>query len=305
MISVIIPLYNKASTIKKAIDSVLCQTVQDFEIIVVNDGSTDDGVEKVRNIKDPRITIIEQDNQGVSSARNRGVMESKCEWVAFLDADDKWKPTYLETVLELMQTYPDCSVYATAYQRYNANGILSDIRINGIANDKVQILDNYFEIATKSDPPIHTSSVIIRKESLLAIGGFPNGVHQGEDLLTWARLASKYKIAYCLKPQSIFFTGEESSMDKPKRTPDPNDPVGKELEELYNNNPNITSLKQYIAHWHKMRASIYLRLPKQSANCRKEVAIAWRWHHNYKLILYIILTIIPYPFRMKLLSIIF
>lgn len=302
MISVIIPLYNKASTISNVINSVLHQTVQDFEIIVVNDGSTDDGVETVRRIKDSRIKVIDQVNQGVSAARNRGVKESKCEWLAFLDADDVWKPTYLETVMELMRKYPDCSVFATAYQRCNANGVLSDVRLNGVLKDEDQILDNYFEIATKSDPPIHTSSVIIRKESLLSVGGFPEGVHQGEDLLTWARLATKYKIAYCLKPQSIFYTGEVSSMENPKRIPDTNDPVGKGLEELYNSNPNISFLKQYLAHWHKMRASIYMRLPKQSRYCRAEIRKALQWHFNRRLILYTLLSLLPYPLRMKILN---
>lgn len=302
MISVIIPLYNKASTINKAINSILNQTVQDFEIIVVNDGSTDDGVEIVKRIIDPRIIVIDQANQGVSSARNRGIMESKYEWVAFLDADDVWKPTYLETIIELMHTYPNCSVCATAYQRCNANGILSDMRINGILNDKNQILDNYFEIATKSDPPIHTSSVAIRKDSLLSIGGFPEGVHQGEDLLTWARLAANYKIAYCSKPHSIFYTGETSSMGKPKREPANDDIVGKELEQLYKAHSPMVGLREYIAKWHKMRASIYLRLPGQNTNCRKEIHISQQWCRNGKLYYYLILSFIPYSLRMKLLK---
>lgn len=302
MISVVIPLYNKVATIKRAILSVLNQTVQDFELIVVNNGSTDGGENVVKGINDSRLRLIEQDNQGVSMARNRGVTESRCEYIAFLDADDEWQPTFLETVLSLQNKYPQCSVFATAYYRIDANGKSNDIKLNGTPNCDDFILENYFEVASQSDPPFCSISVMVKRNALLSVGGFPEGVHQGEDLLTWARLAAKYKIAYCRKPQSIFYTGEVSSMEKPKRIPDPKDPVGKCLEELYNSNPNNGFLKQYIAHWHKMRASIYMRLPKQSRYCRAEIRKALQWHFNRRLILYALLSLLPYPLRMKILN---
>ncbi len=302
MISVVIPLYNKAATIERAINSVLNQTVQDFELIVVNNGSTDGGEKIVRQIDDNRLKLIEQENLGVSMARNRGVAAAQSEWVAFLDADDELRPTFLESVLRLKEQYPDCSVYATAYQRCNANGVTEDIKLQKVPSEESYRMDNYFEVATFSDPPFCSISVMVKKEALLTIGGFPKGVYQGEDLLTWARLAAKYKIAYCRKPQSIFYTGEVSSMEKPKRIPDPKDPVGKCLEELYNSNPNNGFLKQYIAHWHKMRASIYMRLPKQSRYCRAEIRKALQWHFNRRLILYALLSLLPYPLRMKILN---
>ena len=94
MISVVIPLYNKEKYIKRAIESVLNQTFQKFEIIVVNDGSTDKSAEIVQNIKDPRIRLINQKNAGVSAARNRGIQEAKYEYIAFLDADDFWEKIF-------------------------------------------------------------------------------------------------------------------------------------------------------------------------------------------------------------------
>lgn len=302
MISVIIPLYNKATTIERAIRSVLNQTVQDFELIVVNNGSTDGSEDVVRTFDDQRITLISQDNQGVSMARNRGIDASNSEWVTFLDADDEWRPTFIETVLRLHEKYEDCNVCATSYQKFNVKGDIQDIKLCKIPEGDSFRLDNYFEVASESDPPFCSISVMVKKSALLSIGGFPKGVHQGEDLLTWARLAANNKIAYCREPQSIFYTGETSSMDKPKREPAKDDIVGKELERLYKSFPNLVGLRHYIAKWHKMRASIYLRLPKQAKECRKEVRHAQQWYHNNRLIYYQILSHIPYSLRMKLLK---
>ncbi len=308
MLSVVIPLYNKAATVERAVRSVLNQTVQDFELIVVNNGSTDGSEEVVKQIQDKRLRLVEQDNQGVSMARNRGVTETMSDWVAFLDADDEWKPTFLETVLALKGRYPNCSVYATAYQRCDGKGNIQDIKLNRIPKSTMEakndipamLLDNYFEVAALSEPPFCSISVMVHKTSLEAIGGFPEGVHQGEDLLTWARLAATGTIAYCPVPQSVFYTGEQTAMDRPKRIPAEDDVVGRELKRIYKDKP-LPYLDQYIAKWHKMRASIYLRLPHQGRKCRSEIRKSQHWHRNKKLYLYNILTYIPYTLRMKLL----
>lgn len=302
MLSVVIPLYNKVSTVERAVRSVLAQTVQDFELIVVNNGSTDGSEKIVEGIHDPRIKLLSQDNQGVSMARNRGVMAAKSKWVAFLDADDEWRPTFLETVMRLREKYPEVDVCATAYQRCNAAGVMTDICVQNTPSERDFLMDNYFEVAATSDPPFCSISVMVRKTALQAIGGFPQGVHQGEDLLTWARLAANGKIAYCSVPQSIFHTGETSSMGKPKRIPAADDPVGKGLEEIYQAHPDLKGIRQYMAHWHKMRASIYLRLPDCSRQCRDEVRISRHWHRNKRLVYYQILSYIPYRFRMNLIN---
>ena len=116
-VSVVIPLLNKASHISRALDSVFAQTVQDFEIIVVEGGSTDNSPEIVRGFRDPRIRLILQDKKrpGVSAARNIGIHESRSEFIAFLDADDEWRPRFLETIIRLRQRFPDAGLYATSY----------------------------------------------------------------------------------------------------------------------------------------------------------------------------------------------
>ena len=105
MFSIIIPLYNKAAYIEKAIRSVMCQTYQEFEVIVVDDGSTDESfaqlsvISQQLSVEEPdkfiKIKIVQQENQGVSTARNNGVKLAKYDYIAFLDADDWWEPTFL------------------------------------------------------------------------------------------------------------------------------------------------------------------------------------------------------------------
>ena len=112
IISVVIPLYNKEKKIEYTLKSVFTQTFQNFEIVIVDDGSTDNSVEEVEKFTDSRIRLIHQTNAGVSAARNRGIEAASGELIAFLDADDVWMPEYLATQYGLYQKYPECSVYA-------------------------------------------------------------------------------------------------------------------------------------------------------------------------------------------------
>ena len=115
--SIIIPLYNKEKDIEKTISSVLEQTFNDFEIIIVNDGSTDKSEEIVKGIKDERITIFSKKNEGVSSARNFGVKKPNTSFIAFLDGDDYWYPNHLENLFSIISKHPDHSWYAAAYDK--------------------------------------------------------------------------------------------------------------------------------------------------------------------------------------------
>ena len=110
IISVVIPLYNKERYIARAIQSALGQTYGDFELIVVDDGSTDGSVDIVSQFADTRLRLINQANAGVGAARNRGIKDAKYELITFLDADDEWMPDFLETVLELREEFPEASL---------------------------------------------------------------------------------------------------------------------------------------------------------------------------------------------------
>ncbi len=208
------PLYNKGKEVKRSVESVLTQSFSDYELIVVNDGSTDNGPGIVRSINDSRIRIIDQENAGVSAARNRGIHEARADLIAFLDADDEWKPTFLETILDLKKQYPTCKVFATNYLYREVNGKYRLPIIRGIPPHPWDgVIDNYFEVAAKSDPPLCSSAIAVKKEAIESVTMFPVGVDSGEDLLTWARLSINYDIAYSKKVAAIFYTESEANTE--------------------------------------------------------------------------------------------
>lgn len=194
-ISVVIPLYNKAPHIGRALKSILAQTVLPEEIIVVDDGSTDKGKEVVESFSDPKIRSICQQNQGESAARNRGINEAKAELIAFLDADDEWKPQFIETILNLQRLFPQAGAYATAREVMKPNNLLERPAFNILpSGSREGIIDNYFKEALKW--PVSSSSVAIPKNILKKIGMFPVGETLGPDQDTWLRIALHYPIAW-------------------------------------------------------------------------------------------------------------
>jgi hypothetical protein len=264
MLSVVIPLYNKEKTVARALRSVLQQTYQDFEIVVVNDGSTDGSVAAVQGFNDRRIRLIHQSNAGVSAARNRGIQEVKSNTIAFLDADDEWKPWFAVTVSELRKDYPEAAVWATNYEFALPGGPRWATRLLGLPKgDWRGVIPDYFLVAARSHPPVNSSSVSVAREAIDSIGRFPVGVRSGEDLLTWARLATRFPIAYSCKPSSTFWVTQHatSRFSPPSRRPELEDMVGGELRKLEAvlNGPEKRSLRLYIARWHRMRASMFAR----------------------------------------------
>lgn len=297
MISVVIPLYNKEKQISDTLRSVLRQSFQDFEIVVVNDGSTDGSVAAAEAVRDERIRIIHQDNAGVSAARNRGIEEAHYEYIAFLDADDRWKPDYLQTQYELTQKYPACSVFACNYEFVHADGAVHPTIIRKLPFEGGDgILSNYFEVASCSHPPICSISIMVRKEAIQSIGGFPIGIKSGEDLLTWARLASRGQIAYSRRALAEFHVEGYLRGETPKRRPDDADRVGKELAFLLSDSAQVGA-RAYLSLWYKMRASIYLRLGESGA-CLKACAKSLHYYPaNIKVWVMAVLACVPAAIR--------
>lgn len=306
MISVIIPLYNKEAQIASTLQTVLNQTYQDFEIVIVNDGSTDNSVAEVNKIKDNRIRVINQKNAGVSAARNRGIKEAQYDLVAFLDADDEWKPRYLETQYTLYLKYPKCSVFAVNYEFRNLKGEVTHTIINKLSFDsEYGILTNYFEVASCSHPPICSISIMVKKNAIESIGGFPDGIKSGEDLLTWAKLAVKYKIAYCKTPYAIYNLGEGYDFNNaPPRRQDANDPVGESLKIIYKENKGIKGLKSYLSLWYKMRASVAIRYGERT-EAFVEICKSLKYNFlNFKIYPFLILIILPFSVQKKIFKLI-
>lgn len=217
LISVIIPMYNKKLYIKRAIKSVLDQTISDFEIIVINDGSTDHGEDIVANIHDSRIQLINQENKGVSAARNKGINEAKADLIAFLDADDEWFPDFLKTILNLRETYPEGGLYETCWYCCDQHG-LSDIQYpDVIPKNMVGILHSPFKYATEyNNFPCSSSACAIPKYVFEKIGMFKEGIHWREDKEMWCRIALFYPVVVSGLPMGIYHKDIPDAITKQK-----------------------------------------------------------------------------------------
>ena len=181
-ISIIIPLYNKEHYVLGTIQSVLNQTYKDWEAIIINDGSTDNSAQIVLSVKDPRIRYCEQENQGVSAARNKAIQMATGDLIALLDADDKWYPKYLETMVGLVKKYPNFSIFIT-----------------GQKNRPITTLppgESIIEDYCAYEYVYWAGSMLIRKSVYDEIGPFRVGVNIFEDSDMWLRISCKYKAVY-------------------------------------------------------------------------------------------------------------
>lgn len=195
MFSVIIPSYNGARYIKKSIYSVLKQMFDDFEIIVVDDGSMDNTTEVVKSIDDGRINYIYQENGGVSSARNTGIKNAKGDYICFLDADDLWKPNHLLVMAKLIERFPGCSVYLTGYEILLCDGNKITKRCLSPNGIEYHQSDNVFKEIWNYGYFLHTNSIACKKSVFNTVGLFEVGVKNGEDDDMWYRLFAYYSVA--------------------------------------------------------------------------------------------------------------
>lgn len=208
LISVVIPLFNKAKYIQRSLDSVLHQSFQNFEIIVIDDGSTDGGPMFVASYADIRIRLISQKNSGVSVARNLGIHEAKGEYIAFLDADDEWSPEFLSTVRLLQEQYPVAKVFATGYcSKYESSEKYINYTFDPIPDAPWNgIIDNYFAcLYRNTSGPLWTGAICIERSILLQYGGFDSSLKIGEDLDLWIRLFLNSKVAFSADIKSIYY----------------------------------------------------------------------------------------------------
>jgi glycosyltransferase involved in cell wall biosynthesis len=206
MFSVIIPLYNKAAHIEKAMRSVLNQSYHEFELIIVNDGSTDDSMQVVNhylhsqqkegnNSLVEHVRIINQPNAGVSTARNVGVQEAKYDYIAFLDADDWWHKHYLAKMKDLIEEHPEAKLYSASYYQVK-RGQQHKATIGVDDSFKAGYID-YCEVYAKTlCMPVWTSAAIISKKAYEEFHGMNPAIKLGEDFDLWIRIALKYKVAF-------------------------------------------------------------------------------------------------------------
>ncbi|HLT41982.1 MAG TPA: glycosyltransferase family A protein [Sphingobacteriaceae bacterium] len=207
MFSVVIPLYNKEQSIGNTILSVLKQSFEDFEIVLINDGSTDNSLREVRQITDSRIRIIDKPNGGVSSARNRGIEEARFEWIAFLDGDDLWEPNHLEILNELIIKFPRDKVFCTAYIRSDERAPLEN------DNSIVVVVEDYFREAING-PFFWTSVACINRAVFSDVGMFSLLLNRGEDLDLWARIGRRYRFVRSRMITAVYNLDAENRSDR-------------------------------------------------------------------------------------------
>lgn len=211
--SIVMPLYNKENYVKKTIDTVLNQTFQDFELVIVNDGSADKSSIIVEQINNSHIKLINQKNSGVSVARNNGIKLAKADYIVFLDADDIWLPNFLQTIFEMISKFKNVGLYATSYKKKYPNGHEQSIITKGFKeNNFIGIIPNYFRSVVKSTGLVWTSAVCIPKKIFEENDiWFPEGEKYGEDLYVWARIAMKFDICYNTDPCAIYQVETENN----------------------------------------------------------------------------------------------
>lgn len=205
--SVIMPLYNKAPYVAKAIRSVLAQSFKDFELIIVDDGSKDDSskiaVQTISGHENCR--LVKQDNMGVSMARNNGVAVSQGEYLCFLDADDWWESTFLEEISKFIVEWPDAGIYGTGYTVVNETKHKTKVADIGIEKGFEKGYINYCQVYAKTlIMPLSSISVAIPRAFFDEMHGFPQGITYGEDFILWIQIALKYKVAFMNKPLAYY-----------------------------------------------------------------------------------------------------
>tara|TARA_B110000046_G_scaffold165048_1_gene181037 strand:+ start:389 stop:1330 length:942 start_codon:yes stop_codon:yes gene_type:complete len=195
LFSVVIPLYNKEKHIVRTINSVLSQSLMPFEIIIVDDGSTDNSLNTISEFENiARVKIISQMNLGVSAARNRGVDESCGKYVVFLDADDEWLPWHLHELDVMIKDFPDCGIYSVAHfimqngiKYYPNTGVGREFR--GFVND-------VFGAFGKGLALVNSSTACVSRDAFYRAGGFPLGITRGEDVYLWLKIAARDGLAH-------------------------------------------------------------------------------------------------------------
>lgn len=239
--SVIIPLYNKEDFIFDTLNSALNQAFIDFEIIIIDDGSTDNSYHVVSQFKDSKIKIIHQSNQGVAAARNTGIKSAKGQYIALLDADDLWQKNHLFELKKQIDFFPDVGLYCNNYNIYYTKDIKRKTIFNINYNSDCLIINDYFK-ASIIDSIAWTSAVAFNKKKFKAIGEFDKNLITGQDTDLWIRFALKYHVCFNPTVTASYIKYINDSLSQKE-----NNTIRYQLINKYNNEEkNNPSLKLYL-----------------------------------------------------------
>lgn len=308
MISVIIPTYNAERTILKTITSVLQQTFSDFELIVINDGSTDQTLELLSTVKDPRLKFFSYPNGGVAVARNHGISHATGDLIAFLDADDLWTPDKLELQLASLQQHPEAGVvYSWTYNMdEKGESFSAGNHFFYIGNVYAQLLvDNFI---------VNGSNCLIRRQAFESVGEFDPSVTGADDWDYWLRLALHWPFVVVPKPQ-IFYRQSSGSVSSKVEVMEKN--LLRVIEKGFQAAPpGMQSLKnQSLAHTYRYLAQTYFTRVKSAYGAEQAAQKLWMairlypwilqdsWTINFLLKL-LLIRLIPYKMSRHLLQVI-
>lgn len=222
MISIVIPLYNKAKSISRTLDAILAQTYKDYEIVIVDDGSTDgSGLivdEYAQTHPQIRICVYHRENKGVCAARNLGVQVAKGECIAFLDADDLWDKGYLKEAAKLILDFPKAAMWGINYAETNS-GQITRVLQTGLPDDFRGYVEDYFRMPNRRSDLYTSSSTIVRKEQFLQAGGFDERIKYAEDVDMWWRMIAEFPCAFSSCILAFYQQDTENRVDRGLSTP--------------------------------------------------------------------------------------
>ena len=193
--SVVIPLYNKEKFVSATLESIAMQTFKDYEVIVVNDASTDDSLAVAEKFAHAVSIISHEKNKGLSAARNTGIANANSDLIAFIDADDVWKPDFLEKMHELVQKFPKAGIYASGYEEKYPGLSLSVHKNLDFQPDEMNLVDDFFS-ANLHQPIFWYGSAVVRREVFDLVGNFDEKITYGEDTDFNIRAGQKFALAY-------------------------------------------------------------------------------------------------------------
>jgi glycosyltransferase involved in cell wall biosynthesis len=226
MFSVIVPLYNKRSTVATTVAAALAQSFSGFELIVVDDGSTDCGLSTLQGLDDPRLRLISQANGGAGAARNAGAAAARHDWLAFLDADDVWFESHLEELDRIRRAFPDAGLIGTSFRLGISDGQEAHVRQEG----QIRLVD-YFEAVSSGRPVLFTSSAAARRDVWHELGGF-GSYPTGQDSEFFVRIAARWPVAVSTRVTAAYRQRTGGITDQRKR-----DAAGKPPRDLADLSP--------------------------------------------------------------------
>lgn len=217
--SIVTPLYNKEIYVLSTVKSVLNQSFKDFEFIIVDDGSTDNSVKIVSEIKDSRIILIKQKNQGPSVARNRGIETATGKYIALLDSDDIWYKNHLLELKSLIHSFPKAGLFCNNYEVKLSNDLISKAKFNFNYGSEHLIIPDFFDANIINFIPSSSSSGFLKK-SFLELGGYNTNLKSGQDIDLWIKYALKHEIAFNPKITMLYNHFDDSSLSKSNHNED-------------------------------------------------------------------------------------